>query len=153
MDNIIFKTIIDEDSTKIKIFSNNIYVGFVLFEKILDLSTLLFPEDIKDILKQSPKIEEKFLYSNCIYLSNLEVFEEFQGNGYANLLMEKFDTYFDKQNFSNKCMLRASPYNISTKPNKKLPLFELKKFYKNFGFKEILTEKNFSIMLLEKQHI
>lgn len=138
----------EEETTKIKCFSNNIYCGYILFENIVYIDEFFISDEEREQISEE-LLDEFFPDNSCIFLSYLEVEENYQNKGIGNLLMNKFFELFNNQKQFNSIFLNACPYLTSTISNK-ISLSVLVKFYKKFGFEELLDQNTNVLMGLKK---
>ncbi len=133
-----------DETIKIKCFSNNIYCGHILFEKIIYMDEYFLSEEEREEIGYEI-MDYFFPDDNCIYIKFFEVDINFQNLGIGNLLMNKFFEYFNNQKEINSIFINACPYLTST-INNKIPLNILVKFYKKFGFQELLNQETNILM-------
>ena len=79
------------------------------------------------------------------FSSSFEVNINFQNLGIGNLLMNKFFEYFNNQKEINSIFINVCPY-LTSPMNNKIPLNILVKFYKQFGFQELLNQETNILM-------
>jgi len=129
VNNITYKKSVDEDRTTITAFINNKKVGSLSMEVLFDAYQYEF-DDVFD----EDTFEELYPNSKIVKIEHIEVDDNYKNYGIGSELMKR-GMELMKNNGYNQFYLNASPMGF-----KGLGTMDLVKFYKKFGFKELLNQ-------------
>jgi len=128
VNNITYKKSVDEDRTIITAYINNKYVGSLSMELLFGGYTYEF-EDVFD----EDTFNKLYPDNEIIKIEHIEIDDNYKNSGVGSELMKK--------NGYNQFYLNASPMGF-----KGLSIIDLVNFYKRFGFKELLNQRNNVLM-------
>lgn len=134
-ENFDFKLSSEEDRYEIKaIYDGEVY-GHIIFTIVFEA----YNYDFHDVISEE-QFDEIFSDDTLIKLEHLEVEDGFKNEGIGSQLMVKGLEFMKSKGYT-EFYLNASPMGFNG-----LGLNDLIKFYKKFGFKELLNQGNNSIM-------
>lgn len=127
--NIIYKKFVKEDRTTITAYINNKKIGLLSMRLLFDSYDYEFNDvfDKKTFYKLYPNDE-------IVKIEHIEIDDNYKKSGIGSELMKR-GMELMKKNGYNQFYLNASPMGF-----KGLSTMDLVKFYKKFGFKELLNQ-------------
>jgi GNAT superfamily N-acetyltransferase len=131
MNELVFSTVVDEDSVTINAIKNKQIVGKIVIERVFDAY-----REFIDVIEKGEMTDDEYnaIFPNDTFtkIEYLNVVDGEKGNGYAKQLMERAISYARSKG-ETVMYLNASPMGFSG-----LNVNDLSGFYNAFGFQTLI---------------
>lgn len=118
----------DDDRIEISIYKNNEKIGYIILD-IIHYGYWMFEDEIDEDSYDKLFPDDKF-----VKIETIKIEDNYKGNGYAKILMNKAIEYVKKLNI-DVIYLNASPMGFNG-----LNLEDLVGFYESFGFEIFIDD-------------
>ena len=131
MNELVFSTVVDEDSVTINAIKNKQIVGKIVIERVFDAY-----REFIDVIEKGEMTDDEYnaIFPNDTFtkIEYLNVVDGEKGNGYAKQLMDRAISYARSKG-ETVMYLNASPMGFSG-----LNVNDLSGFYNAFGFQTLI---------------